>query len=519
MLALTVSRARRPLAATSWILTLVLVAGCGGDAEVDASVADGGAGLDSGTEDAALRDAGLHDGGSDVDGGPTDAGADGGAGVGGPLRAFPTAVGAAAAITGGRGGSVYHVTQLGDSGPGSLRDALSESNRTVVFDISGVIELTSRLTATVDNITLAGQTAPGAGITIDGDAFMVFEADNWIVRHLRFRGSYASDTVQDSLTVLNSERVYLDHCSMSFGADEAGTMTQSSGSSSTSIGQATMAHCLLAESKTGTIFKGDAGFTSYLNLYYNITHRFPNLASNEGGAFDVINNVAWNYAFRAVRANDGIDLVHLGNYADLGTTPLRNDRINQYQYGGDAPRIHTAGNVFVAVNTQDPNTYTPTQMNADNRLMWSFFDGTQSPYVEDERLPNEWFEDTPRALLGVPPEVLTAEEALARVTTDVGANRRLEADGTWVDNADELDRGWVANVAAGVYTSRLGLGEYAVPELPSETRSDAFDTDRDGMPDVWETAEGLDPDRDDHAEDADGDGYENLEEYLDLIDL
>ncbi|MEM9189706.1 MAG: hypothetical protein AAGF12_11055 [Myxococcota bacterium] len=411
------------------------------------------------------------------------------------------------------------MTQLGDSGPGSLRDAVSESNRTVVFDVSGAIQLSSRLAARADNITIAGQTAPGVGITVDGDAFMIFESDNWIVRHIRFRGSYAGESVQDSFTALNSSRVYLDHCSVSFGLDEAGTMTQSSGSISTSVGQSTMAHCLLAESKTGTILKGDAGYTSYRNLYYNVAHRFPNIASNEGSSFDVLNNVVWNYSNRLVRANDAVDIVHVGNYADIGTTRMRNDRINQYQYLGMEPRIYTAGNVIVAVNEQSPNTYSVSEMNADNRLMWSFFDGTRSPFAEDQRLPAEWFASSQRALLGVPPPIVSAEEARRIVLADVGANRRLEADGSITANQDAHDREWIANVEAGVYERAMSTSEYAVAPIPFEERPSDFDTDRDGMPDVWERAQGFDPARDDHAEDADGDGYENLEEYLGLVDL
>lgn len=491
--------------ATRCLVALCVLAACGDDsAPADGGVVD--ASIDALVD--ASRDS-LVDAPA-LDDATTDSSD---ASVSGPLRAFPTAVGAGAEITGGRGGDVYHVTTLDDSGPGSLRDAVSESNRTIVFDVSGVIELASRLTGNAENITIAGQTAPGAGITVAGNTFMIFESDNWIVRHLRFRGS-GDD--QDAFTVLNSSRIYIDHCSMSFGLDEAGTMT---GSTSTTLGESTMAHCLLAESKTGTILKGDTGYTSYMNLYYNISHRFPNLASNGTGAFDVINNVAWNYSNRLVRANDAIDLVHQGNYSDLGTTPLRNDRINQYQYFGADPRIYSADNVIVAVNTQDPNTHTASEMNADNRLMWSFFDGTQEPYVEDERLPTEWFQSASRDLLGVAPDVFSAEEALTRVLADVGANRRLEADGTVTSNSDTYDRAWITNVQEGVYESALDESEYTVAPVESESRPMDFDTDRDGMPNVWEIAQGFDPDVDDHADDADGDGYENLEEYLDRVDL
>lgn len=483
---------------------------------------------DSGApEDASVRDATTDGGATDRDGAlPPDGFApagdggsdDGGTTVGGPLRAFPTAIGAAAEITGGRGGSVYHVTNLDDSGPGSLRDAVSESNRTIVFDVSGRIVLESRLTANADNITIAGQTAPGAGITVDGENFMIYNSDNWIVRYVRFRGGYAAADTPDSFAALNSIRVYVDHCSMSFGADEGASLTQSSGSTATT-GEATMGRCLVAESKTGTILDGEAGYTSYQNLYYNISHRFPNVASPSSGSYDIINNVVWNYSNRLIRGNDEADIVHLGNYADIGTTPMRDDRINQYQYRGVEPRIFTEGNVIVAVNSQSPNTHGVEAMNADNRLMWSFFDGTLSPYVEDDRLPTEWFAATRRELLGVAPIVLSAEEAFAQVPRDVGANRSLGADGATTDNTDDYDEEWIANVLAGVYAGNLSIGEYSVDPLPSEERPADFDTDRDGMPDVWERANGFDPDTPDDSGDADEDGYTNLEEYLDLVDL
>src|SRR3954471_5131662 len=103
------------------------------------------------------------------------------------LRAFGEAEGYGAVATGGRGGTIYHVTNLNDSGPGSFRDAVSASNRIVVFDVAGEIKLLSGIGAQ-SNLTIAGQTAPGAGITITGYQTIGFtQRTNVIMRYLRLR--------------------------------------------------------------------------------------------------------------------------------------------------------------------------------------------------------------------------------------------------------------------------------------------------------------------------------------------
>lgn len=114
---------------------------------------------------------------------------------GGPLPAFPGAEGGGMYTTGGRGGDVYEVTTLADSGPGSLREAVGRSHTTVVFRVGGTIHLQSPLKITGSNLTIAGQTAPGEGITVS-DYWTTFEADDIIVRYMRFRlgDRYPSET-------------------------------------------------------------------------------------------------------------------------------------------------------------------------------------------------------------------------------------------------------------------------------------------------------------------------------------
>ncbi len=135
----------------------------------------------------------------------------------GQLRAFPEAEGFGANATGGRGGSVYHVTHLGDSGAGSFRDAVSSGNRTVVFDVGGWIELASPVSVK-DNITIAGQTAPGDGIGLKNFGLSFSNADNVIARHLRVRqGPYVDSIGRDAVGATGASNVIFDHISAVVG--------------------------------------------------------------------------------------------------------------------------------------------------------------------------------------------------------------------------------------------------------------------------------------------------------------
>src|SRR5690242_10980763 len=130
--------------------------------------------------------------------------------------AFPGALGFGANATGGRAGSVYHVTTLSDSGPGSFRDAVSSGNRIVVFDVGGYINLTSAVLVQ-DNITIAAQTAPGDGVGVMGREVSFNDAHNVICRHFRFRqGDFDPDTGKSGINLLNATNIMLDHMSIEF---------------------------------------------------------------------------------------------------------------------------------------------------------------------------------------------------------------------------------------------------------------------------------------------------------------
>jgi pectate lyase len=202
------------------------------------------------------------------------------------LPAFPGAEGFGAKATGGRGGAVYEVTNLNDSGPGSLRDAVSKGNRTVVFRVSGTIALKKRLVVTQPNLTIAGQTAPGDGICLRNFPFAV-ASRNVIVRYLRSRLGDLSRQEDDAMGVLHgASNVIFDHCSASWSIDEALSLS----GNETDV---TIQWCLIAEPLNNSLHsKGPHGYgslarsngrvTLHHNLWAHCDARNPRLDDNYG---------------------------------------------------------------------------------------------------------------------------------------------------------------------------------------------------------------------------------------------
>ncbi|HEY0041483.1 MAG TPA: pectate lyase, partial [Flavisolibacter sp.] len=135
------------------------------------------------------------------------------------LPAFPGAEGFGKYATGGRFGSVYHVTNLNNSGSGSLRDAVSTPNRIVVFDVAGVIRITERMIVS-SNIYIAGQTAPGEGITVYGNGWSFSNAHNTICRYIKIRMGIVGSSGVDANGLASGHDIIFDHCSVSWGRDE-----------------------------------------------------------------------------------------------------------------------------------------------------------------------------------------------------------------------------------------------------------------------------------------------------------
>jgi hypothetical protein len=449
------------------------------------------------------------------------------------LKPFPSGYGAGAKSTviGGRGGIVVHVTNLNDSGVGSFREALQMTvPRIIVFDVSGVINLTSLLGMGSANsyVTVAGQTAPEGGITIDGHRLYLGEVDQVIFRYIRFRGGNTAAgfgyTENDSFTVSGGTNQIYDHCSFSFDGDETGDWAVSSGTAT--IANITVQRCMFGEGTKGALFGGMYDATTgelsfHHNLFYNITHRTPNVTGFNGSSskIETINNVAWTIENRLIQSSGNMNWNHINNYYDYGYRPINDGRLHmQHSIDATPPQIYTNGNKIVAVNsdTQNGFDYTVAQINANNKLGHKYFQNAEGHLIGDE-LPASYFTDTQHPLLGYPIPIQSADEAFASVKADVGCNARLNADGTVSDNTDVVDFAQLTNVRNGVYVTR-NKNNWVIPNITPIYRPAGYDTDNDGMPNIWETANGLDPNANDSAEDNDGDGYTNLEEFLNQVD-
>ncbi|MES2464185.1 MAG: hypothetical protein V4671_26785, partial [Armatimonadota bacterium] len=142
------------------------------------------------------------------------------------IPAFPGAEGFGGRASGGRGGAVYHVTNLNDTGPGSFRDAVSQGPRIVVFDVGGYIELKSPV-AVASNITIAGQTAPGDGIGTKNEQISFSNVENVIVRYLRIRGGIDGRPGKDGASVFKGKNQIFDHVSVAWGRDETFSINES----------------------------------------------------------------------------------------------------------------------------------------------------------------------------------------------------------------------------------------------------------------------------------------------------
>ena len=206
--------------------------------------------------------------------------------AGKPL-AFSGAEGFGQFASGGRGGEVYHVTNLDDSGTGSFRDAVSQPNRLVVFDVSGIIRLKSNV-AVSSRLTLAGQTAPGDGVMLYGRSVSFSGQNNIIVRYLRFREGIAGDKGKCSVNLSGGSDMIFDHCSIEWGRWDCLGLTQGSH-------DITFQNCIIGEGvdpqRFGSLSDSVTNITYSHNLWINNQSRNPKAK----GRIQYINNVVYNW--------------------------------------------------------------------------------------------------------------------------------------------------------------------------------------------------------------------------------
>jgi hypothetical protein len=421
--------------------------------------------------------------------------------------AFPGAEGFGAYAKGGRGGRVFYVTNLEDSGEGSLRWAANqEGPRTIVFEVSGTIELKSGLAISNPYITIAGQTAPGDGICVKGETVQVLTHDV-IVRYLRFRlgdGRHGQGTLQgkDALSISRGADIIVDHCSASWSLDEV----LSASSRTPTLTRITVQWCFITEGLNpsnhgfGSLIRGTGGarYSFLHNLYAHNRQRNPrpgNYDSNphdkdpEGLLLDFRNNVIYNWGGDyAGYNNDKVSVTRLnyvGNYLLPG--PDSNPAGAAYATSSRYDRAYFAGNAFNGTIPDDP-----WQLVLFHRS-WSEADIAAFKQAQP-------FETGP-------------------VSTDPAATafrRVLHSGGASLPRRDSADARIVESVhgrTGRIIQSQEDVGGWPVLKSAQPPK----DTDRDGMPDEWEMTAGLDPRDPADGSKAAADGYTHLERYLSEI--
>jgi pectate lyase len=438
------------------------------------------------------------------------------------LRAFPGAEGFGAYTPGGRGGKVYVVTTLEDYDgkeppfKGSLREGLrAKGPRTVVFGISGTIQLKKRLRIEEPYLTIAGQSAPGDGVCLADQGTSVVTHDV-IIRHLRFRHGDASGDESDSLWFRNAENVMVDHCSVSWGLDENLSFTKSTRN-------VTAQWCIISEGLNpkhhgyGSLIAPDADcqMSFHHNLYADNFGRCPRVGSRGmiHFLFDYRNNVNFNWgtgydwgawAVYGKAEDENVDINFVGNYSVAG----RDTSIEATLARGFSPRfeLSTEGFRQAALSSHQKTSRIYQCGNKIDSNVNGKLDGA----------------DTGRGMVyGVYTRMeaafpIPAEWAVRTDPVDIGYQQVLANAGATPWRRDVVDARVVQGVhdqTGKVINSQKEVGGW--PELKSTAAP--LDSDGDGIPDEWEKAHGLDPHNPADGNTAAPNGYTHLEIYLNSL--
>lgn len=449
----------------------------------------------------------------------------------GHALAFPGAEGGGMYTTGGRGGKVIHVTTLADSGTGSLRAALNESGpRTIVFDLAGIIELKSALSIKHGNVTIAGQTAPGDGICIRNYEMKFENADNIIIRFIRFRMGDEAKREADALWGRYNRNVVIDHCSMSWSTDECSSFYANE--------YFTMQWCILTESLRNSVHgKGKHGYggiwggknaSFHHNLLANHDSRNPRIdhpqiygdyVSTHRGNVDYRCNAVYNWGSNHTYGGEDGWFNIVNNYYKPG--PASSDRkyfVDAYgsyakdgvTYADSYPEMYLSGNVNAAYPELGA-------ANDASTIYWHNGSGYGS-YNTLLAIPLSLQGPDRKAVYTT---THTAEESFAAICRFAGASlvRDIVDDRACNDaktgTATFTDGG--NGSKNGIIDTQTAVGGWPTYEASSEELSAAKDTDGDGMSDWFEDKFGLDRSKtsDSNEKTLDSYGrYTNLEMYL-----
>ncbi|MBW2962626.1 pectate lyase family protein [Mesonia aestuariivivens] len=434
------------------------------------------------------------------------------------VLAFPTAQGFGKYASGARSVAhpeVYKVTNLNDSGQGSFRDAVSKSGRFVLFEVSGIINLQSPVSI-ANNLTIAGQTAPGDGIVLYGQKVSFTGANHTIARYLRIRLGNTSGISKntDASGIANGKNIILDHFSVSWGLDEVFSINwDKKGFEPDSI---TIQNSIIAQGlhrhnhSAGGLIQSENGHISILNsLYASNKTRNPKVK----GKSEYVNNIVYNYG------NKDNPMGHTVSGA-------------AYIMGGSAmvSEVNIINNYFISGPLTLDNEETPFSRGTETFNVYAsgnYFDNNKNGILDGNLVP----EDTlgypgllPANLKSSPypyPEMntfLSASQAYNYVKNNAGANYPSQ------DEVDELimaeldskgTQGIYVYTESDLSLSNNGLGNYESTNSPT-------DSDQDGIPDIWENQLGLNPNDATDALEVSSicENYLNIEMYINgLVDL
>ena len=482
--------------------------------------------------------------------------------------AFPGAEGHGRYVTGGRGGEVRHVTNLNDKGEGSLRAAVNGNNKKiVVFDISGIIALESDLVIGA-NTTIEGQTAPAPGITVRYQT--VRPSDNNIIRFLRIRRGEEKDVNDgaDAIWQRQKDGIVLDHCSFSWSIDEIASFYDNQ--------HFTMQWCTLGEALAnpghskgehsyGGIW-GGKGASFHHNFLCHMQNRVPRFCgarynwdkydtekyanSIQAEIVDFRNCVMYNWGGGngCYGGTGGGNINIVNNYYKAGPATNNKTRVTQISvatssnasgsdFMGYCSRYYINGNYVTAAGNKAENyDWQGVIYDAGTSIIDGehYIPDTKHMYGESIKYRKN-SKDEDCVIIKLDNEVETgkvtthsAQNAYQQVLAYAGASlyrddvdaryMKEAADGTttYTGSAEKTGDGKAIAHRPGIIDFVKDQGEYT---LESNARPDNFDSDSDGMPDAWETANGLDPQSNDAAEyTLDKHGfYTNVEVYCNSL--
>lgn len=454
------------------------------------------------------------------------------------IPAFPGAEGGGAHSFGGRGGKVYVVTSLADRGPGTLREACEQGGaRIVVFNVAGIIQLKSPINIRAPYITIAGQTAPGDGVCVAGESFLI-DTHDVVIRYMRFRRGATEVTRRDDALGGNGVgNIIIDHVSASWGLDENmsmyrhvydrnGAKQEKLPTVNVTIQNSIFSEALDTYNHSFGSTIGGLNSTFMRNLWANNISRNPSIGMY--GDFGFVNNVVFNWWNRSADGGDHRSLFNfINNYYKPGPITPKDKpighRILKPESGRDAQNASTFGKAYVNGNIVEGNDRVTKDNWAGGVQVGDTADA--GTYMAAIRVN----EPMPMAKVSIIP----TQNAFAYVLENVGATlpKRDAVDSRIVE---EVRTGKIiykedgkTNVGGKYIKRRLPEDSYKlgiithisqVGGYPEYKGTPYKDADRDGMPDEWETKHGLNPgNAGDASLDRDKDGYTNIEEYINSV--